>query len=373
MDKMEAGTVIGTGALKGKVSGNENVVGFTNVSVGSKVNAFLSTYESKNTRGAYSKRFTQMFMYMYGKDVSKVTQDELKGVDITRVKAYRDMLKRKYKSNTVNQNIFACKALWDSFKEDGLVTTNPFDIKKIKVRKEVHYGSLSDSELEGLLNYCSSLDKKGMTKSLYFEFLATVTCRKGVAQRLTFSNIKQKFNRKTNSNYWVVDAFDKTDEVDRAITDEFYERLLKNYESYSSADRAKGVVFNVENQTLEKTLNNYCVIAGIDKAGRMICQHSIKSSGLDLIQDVFGDINMTAKAGGHRNIQTTYNNYVGKNVDYSQQPSILLKKDFTVKMLEGLSREELLRVLGTCDKGVLIKVCLEAERVGMIEDAEIQK
>lgn len=348
-----------------------NVVGFSNISVSDKIDSFLNTYESTNTRNAYKNYYNIMFMYLCGKELSDLTIDDVKSIEIVDVKRFREHLRYKYKVNTINQIVFACKALFSSFKEDGMIHDNSFDIAKIKTKqKEVHYGSLTADELNGLYEYCLTL-KKGMTKKLYFEFLATVTCRKTVAQELKFENIKRKRNKKTNTEYWVVDVYDKTDEVNRAITDEFYDRIKSNFDSYEWYDQKKGYVFNLENKTLDKTLKDYCEYAGIDRVGRNIVQHSIKSSGLDMIQDTFGDINITAKAAGHKNIQTAYNNYIGKNVDYSQQPSILLGTDYDFDKLGELSKDELINVIKLCGRNSMIKVYLKAKEVGLICDCEM--
>lgn len=345
---------------------NYNVVGFTKNTIEDKINAFLDYYESENTRRNYTRYIKKMFMYITGKEIYDLTKEDILSINIEQVKKYKAYLKNQIGSNTNNQELSACKALWDDFIENGDLKFNPFIIRKIKIRKkQKHYGSLTEEELEQLYDYCLTL-KKGMTKKLYFEFLATVTCRRSIAENIKFEDIKWTLNNNDKKYYWVVNAFDKTEEVNRAISEEFYNRLKENFKNYDQYDQKKGYIFNISGKTMETTLKNFCEYAGINKEERNIVQHSIKSTGLDRIQRVFGDINITARAGGHSSIQTTYDNYVGKNVDYSQQPSILLGKDYNIDMLSELTKEQLLDVINSCSKVTLIESCIQAEKKGYI-------
>lgn len=353
-----------------------NVIGFKNHSIKEHFNLFLNRYERENTKYNYMPNINNALMYMTGKDIDTITIDEIKNITSYDVELYRDYLKkltkphskeRLYKMNTINTYLSPCRTFFDFLIEHKVVQSNCFDIKKLKTKETVnHYGSLTESELEGLYDYCLSLKDRGITKKLYFEFLATLTCRKTVAQELKFDDIVRRLDPEDNNYYWVVNSYDKTRIVDRAITDEFYDKLKANFDSYDWVDQKKGFVFNVGDKTLEKTLNDYCKFAGIDKESRNIAQHSLKSTGLDIIQDAFGDINITAKAGGHADIQTTYENYLNKNKHYSQQPSIMLSKKRKKEDLKLLTQEQLLDLINSSGIITLNKICANAEKRGLI-------
>lgn len=338
-----------------------NVVGFKLSTPKSNIDTFINSYDSENTRITYMRNYKVMFMHLCGKEIEELTWENINSIDVEQVKKFRDYLKTKYSYNSINSIIFSCKALWDDLIENKKVTINPFDIKKLKIRNKTHYGSLTTEEIKSLFDYCLSLKDRGLTKKLYFEFLYTVTCRKHVAQNLTWNDIIRTLNKQTGTMYWVVNTYDKTENVDRAISDEFYNQIKDNFNSYSDKDKAKGKIFNVENQTLELTLKNFCKEHGIDKEARNIVQHSIKSSGLDRIQSVFEDVTITARAGGHKQIQTTYDNYVGKNVDYSQQPSVLLNKNYSIDILNELDKDSLIELIKKCGKNTIDKMCVTLE------------
>lgn len=354
-----------------------NVVGFATRSINERFNMFLELYSVENTKKDYIRTINKTLMYLTGKDIKNILTDEIKNISSYDVELYRNYLKnltcpedstkKIYKMSTIKKYLIPCRMFFDYLIEHRVIEDNPFKISKIKTNERTeHYGSLTESELEGLYEYCLGLKDRGLTKKLYFEFLVTLTCRKTVAQELTFEDIKRKKDLETNKEFWVVDSWDKTRNVDRAITDEFYNRLKDNFDSYDWVDKKKGFVFNVGDKTLEKTLKDYCEFAGIDKKGRNIVQHSLKSTGLDIIQDAFGDINITAKAGGHADIQTTYQNYINKNHGYSKQPSILLGEKESSDNLDNLSKEQLLDLIKNSGCTTLSKICANAKKQGLI-------
>ena len=347
-----------------------NVVGLNNSSAANTIERFLSEYNSKNTIKTYRQHFNRMFMYTCGKKIDDITKDDLRSIDITKIREYKVFLKNNhYEDSTINQTVLTCSTLWQYLEKEDLVAKDYFKRETTKPNKEDvgknSYGALTQEELNQLYDYCLSLNDRGLTKKLYFEFLATLTCRKTAAQELKLSEIRRTLNKKDGQYYWVVNSFDKTKIIDRAIANEFYQRLSDNFNSYGDKDKEKGLLFNVENQTLEKTLNDFCKEYNIDKAGRNICQHSLKSTGLDIIYDVFNDIKVVAEAGGHSDIHTTYKHYLSKQKNYALQPSILLSKspEDCVKELDQLSREELMDIIATSDKFVAIKLCLKKDGV----------
>ena len=201
-----------------------------------------------------------------------------------------------------------------------------------------------------------------MTKKLYFEMLATITCRKTIAQNLKMSDIKRKTNRADGKKYYVIDEFDKTRNTNKAISEDFYNRLKENFKSYSPKDKERGYVFNVENQTLEKTLNSFFKAYGIDKEERNLTQHSLKSTGLDIIYDTFQDIQMVADSAGHANINMAYKRYIGKNVDYSKQPSYMLSRECDMSLLQLLTKEEILATIQSCGNATVTKLTIQAHK-----------
>jgi hypothetical protein len=345
-------------AVQNQESYSNNVVGFDTNTPYARIKNFINSYESENTKKAYTNHFEKMFMYCCHKPMEKLTYSDIKSIDDIKVEDYRNFLQEQYAETSVNQMIFACKALWDRFKERRIVDFNYFDIKPL-IEKDNSRGSLTPEEVDGLFNYCLKQDYKPVEQKLYFEFLYTVTCRKSAAQSLTWDKIVKELDVDTSKLVWVCTFIDKGKEVKKAINEEFYDRLKNNYvkEGYNS-----GKVFNINDKTYDKTLKRFCKEWGISES-RNICQHSLKSSSLDLIQSVYRDINITAQSASHKNINTCYRRYINKNRSYCSQPSYSLYKNYSFDMLKDLDRDTLVEIIKNCDKTTLIKLCIEKEKL----------
>lgn len=334
-----------------------NVVGFYNDSPQADINNFMKLKEmdSKNTVTTYWNHYKHMFMYLTGKEISQLNWNDIKLITMKRVKDYRANIIGEFANTTINQRIYACKRLWQEFIENERVYSNVFDLEDLPQEKN-SYDALTRKEIDLLFDYCLNLKYKPKTQMLYFKFLFTVACRKNTAQKITWDDIIRKQDELGNE-FWVVKFHEKKKDHERAITDEFYQQLKDNY---NENQETSGRVFSVNNHTYDSTLKDFCKKYNITKN---IVQHSIRSSASDNIQNILGDINVTAKALGHDNIQTTYSKYMNKINDFANQPSYMLDKDYSIDKLRGLGEEELLRLIEIAGKETITKLCLELEKM----------
>lgn len=337
--------------------GNNNVVGFYNDSPQEEINNFMALRNSENTKTSYWNHYGHMFMHLTNREINQLTWDDIKKITKKRVKAYRvSMMDQNFKNSTINQRVYACKKLWKEFIENERVSDNAFELEDL-LEEDNHYDSLTTKEVEMLFDYCLELKHKPETQSLYFRFLYIVACRKNTAQTLKWENIIRKSDPSGNE-FWVIKFHEKGGDYERAITDEFFQELKDNYKNNNETS---GKVFNVHNHTIDKVLKGFCEKFGIT---RHIVQHSIRGSASDNIQNILGDINITAKALGHQQIQTTYDKYMNKNDDFVNQPSYMLYKNFNIDMLKGLGEDVLIRLIENSGKDVVIKLCLELDKQG---------
>jgi site-specific recombinase XerD len=300
-------------------------------------------------------------MFICHKTIDNLTWNDIKNITIAKVKEYRDhLIEEDFASSTINQRILACKALWDDFFENEKVDKNVFDLKKLKQVKN-HWDSLTDKEMQMLYKFCLDQPKKPITKQLYCEFLYTTGLRKNIAQSIFINDIKRKLDVKSQQEFWVIDVIDKEHPRDVAITDDFYYRLVNNPENDGKTDEK---LFHIYNKTIDNLLKAFCDKYNIT---RKIKQHSLKGSGGDLVQNVYGDINKTAKYLGHENIQTSYEYYLGKNESYSEQPSFALHKGYSIDMLKDLGEDVLIglieRYTEKQGRDIVIKLCMELEEM----------
>ncbi|MDD4108860.1 MAG: hypothetical protein PHH93_09085, partial [Prolixibacteraceae bacterium] len=248
-----------------------------------QINQFVKRDKTENTTKTYINHYTDMFMFICHKQLNNLTWDDIKNISLSQAKEYRDFLiEQDFASSTINQRIFACKALWDDFFENEKVSKNVFDLKKLKQINN-SYDSLTDKEIQLLFDFCLEEKQKPQTKKLYFEFLYTTALRKNIAQSITINDIKRKLDMKSQREFYVIDVVDKEHQREVSIVDEFYNRLINNPENhkYNNNDNNKNnKLFHLDNHTADKVLKNFCKKYGIE---RNIVQHSVKSSSGDLV------------------------------------------------------------------------------------------
>lgn len=73
---------------------------------------------------------------------------------------------------------------------------------------------------------------------------------------------------------------------------------------------------------------------------------------------------MVADSAGHANINMAYKKYIGKNVDYSKQPSYMLSKECDIALLQSLTKEELISLIQSCGNNTVIKLTTQAQKKG---------
>ena len=325
-----------------------------------QINTFIRRDKAQNTTEAYINHYKHIFMYLCHKNIEDLTWDDIRSITVTKVKDYRDKLNGQFSASTINQRIFAAKALWDDFFENEKVDKNVFDLKKLKQKKNP-YDSLTDREIQLLYQFCLEQEYKSLTKQLYFEFLYTTGLRKNKAQTIKVDDIQRKLDFKTQQEFWVIIVEDKGKDREVSITDEFYNRLLNNYKNEGIDD---GQIFHIYNGTIDDTLKAFCQKYGIT---RHIVQHSIKSASGDLVYSVTHDMQETANHLGHTNFQTTFDYYTGKNKSYAEQASYALHKGYSIDMLKGLGEDVLIglieRYTEKQGRDIVIKLGMELEKL----------
>ena len=314
-----------------------NLVGLYIDTPYNEIMTFVEKQNSKNTKVAYLGHYIHMFKFICNKNLSELTWNDVESITIKKVKDYRTALSHQYKATTINSKIFACKSLWDEFNENEHMMANVFGLKKLEKQNNC-YDALTSDEFKQLLKFAQT-KYKGNTQRLYFYFLYRTLFRKHIAQNLTWDQIIRKHDKDLNRKVWVIKAEEKRGIREVAITDEFYNELRENYNTYKKQDNK---VFHICNSVIDDTIKDFCKEYDID---RRIVQHSIRSSGGDEVQEISGDINKTAQALGHKNIQTTYEHYINKNKSYSSQPSFELDQRYSIELLKGLGEDILLKLI----------------------------
>ena len=162
--------------------------------------------------------------------------------------------------------------------------------------------------------------------------------------------------------YNVIKLQDKGSNLEVAISDELYNKLLMMKEVNDELGIKEDRVFPITRKTLSKCLKEFCEADGIDEDRNMVL-HSLKKASIDKVYKESGDINLTARHGHHKGVEMVYRHYQGKNDGLANSPSLNLfngtKRD--LGELESLTKDELLRVISNCN-GLTIDTLLRSHK-----------
>jgi integrase len=337
-----------------------NLVVFNNKSVASAIQYYVERLaeDSPNTAKSFGNYIKEFFMAVKGKEINDLVWDDLISITNNDVVCFQSLLRRKNSKNTTNQKISAVKSLFRALKPncDG-INMNAFEIKPFKIKDNdvESYGSLTEDEVERLLEFAGKQSYRSLVQKLYFKTRFIAGIRHDAVFTLEWKQIKRLLDKKNNVEAWVIGVDDKGKSVKKAISDKFYEELceLKSYISEGEKNYNKNKVFNICDKYLRNTLREFCKVEGINE-DRNIVLHSLKKSSCDYVYDRSKDITLTATQGQHSDINTTYNNYIGKNSGFIDQPSYYMFDDeVSIDKLRDLSKEELLDLIEKCGKGVI--------------------
>jgi site-specific recombinase XerC len=349
-----------------------NVQKFPIVSVGQMFESYLRNKEknSPNTAKVYRIHIEQFFYYMTGKEVSQlVHKDEddsdilFTNIEITDYK--NDLLDgnvpsydkhgnprfKKMCASTANTKISAVRSFYEyisgSIKEINL---NVFNIDRAKGQTESS-GYLSYEEAMQMSELAKSLDD-GEEKSCLIELATYTSIRLSALLNLKTNKIIKK------QDEWVVEVFDKGQKFDeKPIRDDLYQRLILLSERYDD-----GTIFDIsKKRTFQRTVDQLAHTIGIND--RHITFHSLKNVAINWIIETTGNIVEGAKQGNHKDINTTFKNYVNKQKNFKAMAGVQMGKEKDYSKLESLSTEQWLELIKKCPDSVQVAIMNKAKEM----------
>lgn len=350
---------------KGKVVGinrnkrEDNIE--TSIEVYEMIELILSDLaeNSKNTERNYRSNYREFFRMVTEKEMEFATWEEVLKITYSDVMRYRNELKKINVNKTINTKVASLITLYRHLRrENNKIDLGVVDLAKLPEREEdsKQYGSLTEDEVESLLEHCRALPprQKPLEKELFFKLAFVTAIRVQALLNLTWGDIR--YLKDTNGErVRVIEVRDKGKLDKTPITDELYEELLQlkendMFEQLSLEEKKDDKVVKISDKALRRTLNNFCEEQGIDEE-RNIVLHSLKKASLDKVYGATNNINVTARHGHHSGVEMVYRHYEGKNESLSDRPSFSMfdgKLDTT--RLEDLSKEELLKAIGECSE-----------------------
>ena len=142
-----------------------------------------------------------------------------------------DKRKRVYTNSTINNRLASISSV---FSEMSRMTNGRVKRENVAIRKLPEYdkderawGSLTEEEVQGLLDYCINLPvrQKPYTKMVFFETAFVTAIRVGALLKLRWRNITQK---EINGKFvWTIAVTDKGKKDITPIPDELYDKIRK--------------------------------------------------------------------------------------------------------------------------------------------------
>lgn len=321
---------------------------------------------SENTYAIYDGYVKEFCMFLFAKPCEQVSWEDYCSVTKSSVLQYQDFLSSKgNNNNTINQKTSALKKLWKFLMDEkkGLSDT-AFNVELLPVDKNNPngYGSFSAEEMTNLIEFAKTHKTKGNIKSLYIETAYVTAIRKECLLNMKWIDLIHDRDKASGKMVYFFRFHDKGKDEVTPISDALANKLFTlKTKNTSPMDR----IFSLNKETIAETLSSFCDAYDIPSE-RNLTIHSIKKASGDMIHAMLNDITVTAKHLHHSNIQTPYNNYLGKNQNLVAQPSYYaFEKEYDMDGLKNLSHEELLSVIEKTGRNIVMQLIMTKESMGL--------
>lgn len=323
----------------------ENVVSLNRETVYDYVETFLDTRKSENTKKSYRKTISDFFMFMVGKPISLLIEDDLK-YKYKDILKYQKHLQKKYSNKSVNQKMNAIRSLFN------YLAKNEFDVKTIVF--EVEGLSEHDSKTIGFFkSYDEAMLMVGRAKELFHGEMKSTLLDLAVHTSIRLSallKLRPIDFKQIDDTKWEVKAIDKRNKpVKKAIRVELYERVQALMFGKKRYDK----IFNIGARQITNDIQKLCEMMNIDPE-RNISFHSFRKVAAMYEITENGDIVAAARALNHSGIQTCYKYYTDHTRDYDSEASITMGQEEDMSCIENaienMSKDELKKLIRGCNK-----------------------
>lgn len=319
---------------------------YTNEEAYSIINNYLLKRKEKSTDtyNSYVKGFNDFFIATTGKSINTVTWSDILKITYNNALRYQEHLHTKGNCNaTINSRIMPIHKLFTILaRHNKDVDPEILNLEKAEINPHEinHFGTLSEQEVNLLLDFCESRRYKPQLQQLYFKTLFITMLRQKCVLNLNVSQLSQEEDQSIGKLIYVLKTHQKRKYCTTAIPDDLAKDML------NSANPETGVIFDVNINTLKLTLNKFKVRYAIP-AKRRIAFHSLKKAGTNYAYYNSGkDIVATAKASHHSNMEVTYKGYLLQNEGYSEQLSYSLHQSKPdINEVSNLSKEDMLKII----------------------------
>lgn len=323
------------------------------------INLILDNFKlySENTYKNYLSTINEFFEITFNKAYNFVSWGEFLTLGHKDIILYRNELVNLGNANTtINTKVSSVSSFFKELsKFNSEVDYKIADLRKL-IEEDNAYGTLSETEVHGLVDYSSKQSRKPINRSMFFWLSYVTAMRKNAILTLEWSDLSPIIIDNTTKG-WLITKQDKGKINKTPITNELYNELLELKKEGNDSDR----LFSINEKTLYKTLYDFCKDNNIDKSQRKITLHSLKKASADKVYSETGDIVATSRHCNHSDIKTTAEYYLGRGEELLNSPSFNLfdlGEDLHSKrnQIEQHSQIELVNAIMGCDNSIINKI-----------------
>lgn len=325
------------------------------------IQAFLSKYRKKNqsTASIYEKGLRMFFRWYKNKNLEMLTQDDVL-IKNTFVINYQDYLIKStpYSNATINKYMSPIFSFYEFLEKNGYpVNAQHVKVDMLDIKSNKH-GEMNDMEAKMIRDYVLN-KKKGKEKSAFIRMGYTTSFRKSAILNMEWTDIKKH----PYHDYYVVRVIDKGNkELEKAISEEFFNELLEIKEQAYYKRYNDNKVFHLSKTTIQKMfdeINEHFQFQG----GKKVVPHSLRNVMAGWIEESGGPIEEIKDQLGHASFDTFFEHYQHSKKDLSNSPSLRFEKEIDDTVFDKLDREQLLELIKTQKGGLLLQLKIAANRI----------
>lgn len=317
-------------------------------SVWNNIETWLQKNEKKspNTAKTYEKAVRDYFSWLCKKRLEDLQPKDLITSGTLLVK-YQNVLKEKYKNNTINTKMGAIRSLYKFIEEDYEEVKGEWFNKVDRLDEEEDVEQCGELYFDEVLQMMDIVKNthKGLEKQLLIEFAVTSSFRKESILKLKWKDIIYD----PIENLYLFPTYIKRNKDIKPLKPEQYERLLKLKE------RNKEYIFSLSPTTIQSMMNMLKQKLNIDE-NRNIRFHSFKNVSINFSCRVLHDLNAAQTQGGHKSYATTKKFYVKANRKLANMPGLQIWERPDYSKIDELSKEELVKIIHSCSEGTLREI-----------------
>ncbi|MBX4152212.1 tyrosine-type recombinase/integrase [Paenibacillus lautus] len=336
-----------------------NVVGLHSGSVYEDIMTHINDFESGFTSQNYKSSLSRFFMWMRGKELTELTEEDLyiRNADLLKYRNYLKEIKdeeggRKYSNNSINNYIAAIQSLYKFLEK------NDYEVKSIVTKikpladDSQRCGTLYAHEAEKMAEVVLST-VKGIEKSALIHMAYTTSFRKSSLLNIRYSDIVKH----DIYDYYEVAVIGKGNKKHTVpISCELYNQLLqiKKQDYYKKYQDDK--VFHLSKTTIQEMMDFLKQELNIPPH-RNIKFHSFRN-----VASMYGTLEEAKAHYNHSSYDVT-ERYRHKDNDLSNSLSLRIDKNIDDNIFNGLSKEELIEIILKQHEGAIFQMKRDAQNI----------